>query len=335
MFVQRAADLAGQLRDPHDDRLGRGDQSEHDRAPGLALKLVGASTGSAAQPSEQLGRCAPAAVVVAREEPGQPLLAQAMSVARAGVALEERQRDRAIDIGEHLGGAGPEALQLRAQLVGDPDAMADEILAGASQRAQRLRSVAVRDQDPETVPVGPGELGKHERVEAVALAARGTEPRSHRRDLVGMDRNHRKTRIEQPFDQQPVRTLDRHPRDAELDQPCAQRLDPTLVMTVAASFDDPPIAIVDAHRVLGAGPINSSGPTLTHNSSLQPTILTAAGDEVPWRLLIDGALRARLPVAAQGTSTDRREALVSRWPSARASNAGALPTAAGTTEDDQ
>jgi hypothetical protein len=64
-------------------------------------------------------------------------------------------------------------------------------------------------------------------------------------------------------------------------------------------------------------------------------MLTAAGDEVPWQVLIDGALRARLPVAAQGTSTDRREALVSRWPSKRASAEGALPTAAGDTEDDQ
>jgi hypothetical protein len=63
--------------------------------------------------------------------------------------------------------------------------------------------------------------------------------------------------------------------------------------------------------------------------------LTVAGGEVPWRVLIDGALRARLPVAAQGTSTDRREALVSRWPSDRASTLGALPTAAGLTEDDQ
>jgi hypothetical protein len=52
-------------------------------------------------------------------------------------------------------------------------------------------------------------------------------------------------------------------------------------------------------------------------------------------VLIDGALTVRLPVAAQGTSTDRREALVLCWPSARASDVGAALTTVGNTEDDQ
>jgi hypothetical protein len=107
-----------------------------------------------------------------------------------------------------------------------------------------------------------------------------------------------------------------------------------LVMPVAAPLDDPPIGVDHADGVLLIGPIDSSE-GITDDSSLQPTTLTAAGGEVPWRVLIDGALRARLPVAAQGTSTDRREALVSCWPSTRASAVGALPATAGTTEDDQ
>jgi hypothetical protein len=47
------------------------------------------------------------------------------------------------------------------------------------------------------------------------------------------------------------------------------------------------------------------------------------------------SLTARLPVATQGTSTERRKAPVSSWPSARASADGGLPTPAGNTEDDQ
>jgi hypothetical protein len=64
-------------------------------------------------------------------------------------------------------------------------------------------------------------------------------------------------------------------------------------------------------------------------------MFTAAGGELPSRVLIDRALRARLPVAAQATSTDRREPLVSRWPSSWASTGGALPGAAGTAGDAQ
>lgn len=57
--------------------------------------------------------------------------------------------------------------------------------------------------------VGPGEFGEHERVEAVVLAARGTEPGTHRSDLVGMDRDDAQAGVEQPLDQQPVGPLQR------------------------------------------------------------------------------------------------------------------------------
>jgi len=84
----------------------------------------------------------------------------------------------------------------------------------------------------------------------------------------------------------------------------AQRVDPALGVSVATTLDDPPIGIVDAHRVLLAGPVNSR----KHRTPFDRPGLHA-GEEVPWRALIGGALRARLPVAAQGTSTDRRR----RW----------------------
>jgi hypothetical protein len=151
---------------------------------------------------------------------------------------------------------------------------------------------------------------------------------------LGWDRDHRQARVEQPLDQQAVRALDRDQPHPELQQAPAQRAQAALVMPVAAALDDPPVTIDDAHRVLLAGPIDASEPTLCHLCSLL-TVLTATGGEVPWRVLTDGALRAQLPVATPGTSTQRREALVSSWPSARASDAGALPTSAGNRKDDQ
>jgi hypothetical protein len=149
-----------------------------------------------------------------------------------------------------------------------------------------------------------------------------------------MDRNDSKPCVQQPFDQKAVGALNGDEPNAELEQSITQHPDPALVMTVAAPFHDPPVSVVDATSVFLAGPIDASKRALTHNPSHRST-LTVAGGEVPWRVLTDGALTAQLPVATRGTSTERREALVSCWPSNRASERGALPASAGTTEDDQ
>src|SRR5439155_3317123 len=115
----------------------------------------------------------------------------------------------------------------------------------------------------------------------------------------------------------------------------AQGADAALVVAPTAPFDDPAVFVDDAAGVFLAGPIDPSEALFWHDPHLRPRRLTDAGGEVPWRSLIDGAQTARLPVAALGTWTDRREALVSCWPSARASTDGALPTAAGTRKDGQ
>jgi len=46
------------------------------------------------------------------KERGQALFAQATRVGRAGVALEEREADRTVEIAEQPDRAGPEAFQL-------------------------------------------------------------------------------------------------------------------------------------------------------------------------------------------------------------------------------
>ena len=67
----------------------------------------------------------PRLVVVAGEELREALLAQSARVDRRRVALQEGERDRAVDLGEDLGGAGPERVELGAQLVGQPNASGD------------------------------------------------------------------------------------------------------------------------------------------------------------------------------------------------------------------
>jgi hypothetical protein len=63
--------------------------------------------------------------------------------------------------------------------------------------------------------------------------------------------------------------------------------------------------------------------------------LTIVGSEVPWRMLTDGALTRNSLLPLLGTSTERREALVSKRPSARASAKGALPASADNPKLDQ
>ena len=115
--------------------------------------------------------------MLAGEERGQALLAQRSGLDRAGVLLQERQRDRALELVEDPDRAGPEALQLGAQLVAQRHARLHEILPAAAQRPQRLGLVAVGLKYPEAMVIGARELAQHERVEPVRLAARDAEPR--------------------------------------------------------------------------------------------------------------------------------------------------------------
>jgi hypothetical protein len=112
------------------------------------------------------------AVVVAGEELAEPFLPEGACVGGRGVALEERERDRAVEVREDHGRAGPEPLQLGAELVAERDALLDEDLATTGQGAERFGLVAVGCECSEAVAVGAGELAQHERVEPVGLPAR-------------------------------------------------------------------------------------------------------------------------------------------------------------------
>jgi hypothetical protein len=302
------ADLEAQLLDPLAERLQCRDEREHNLPPSVRLEVAGAAVRSPAQPRQQLFGLAPTAITVAFEERAEALLAEVARVHGAGVALQEAERDRRVDLAEHLRRARPEALQLRLQLSRERLPRMDQVLATATQCPQRLRPIAVRDQHAEPVTVGTRELGERESVEVIALAARRGEPRSHRHELVGVHRDHRQASIQQPLDQQPIGPIDRQQHDAKLKQPAAQRLDPTLVVTVPASLDDPAVLVDYARGVLLAGPIDPSEPTVRHDHHSLRRRLTVVGSEVPWRMLTDGALRrdSLLPLGAPRRNAGRR-----------------------------
>jgi hypothetical protein len=132
-----------------------------------------------------------------------------MGVLGTGVASQESQRDRAVDVGEDPPGSGPERIELAAQLVGERYACCHEVLAGAHQRSQRECLVTAQSERGEAVAVGAREFTEHHRVEAVVLRAACTEAITRGGELVGMDREHSDPGRQESADQQSVRALDR------------------------------------------------------------------------------------------------------------------------------
>ena len=74
------------------------DERHYDRSPGGALGLPGTPLRRRAELLQQARRRLATRVVLSFQKPGEPLLAQAASVSRARVALDERQRDLAVEV---------------------------------------------------------------------------------------------------------------------------------------------------------------------------------------------------------------------------------------------
>jgi len=255
---------------------------------------------------------------VSGEEGAKALLAEAAGVRRAGVALEEGEADWRVDLAEDTGGAGPEGVQLRAQLVGEADALLDQVLARPGQRSQRPRFVAVGLEQAQAVHVGAGELGQDVGVEAVRLAAAGAVAVAGGGELVGVDRNDAGARLEQPVDDEPVRLLDRDPGDVELEQSPHERSHAFLAVRVAPLLQPAPVPADDDQPMLLACEVDP-GRALHPASSFGRCAGSGPTGEVPWRMLIGRPSGGRRPVAAPGAS-HRREALVSCGPSERQAN---------------
>src|SRR5437773_1314471 len=74
-----------------------------------------------------------AAVGVLHEEPCEPFLAEPLGAVRGGIAAEEGQGDGRIDVGEDRGGPGPETVEQRPELIGEGDALGDQVVAAPHQ----------------------------------------------------------------------------------------------------------------------------------------------------------------------------------------------------------
>ena len=134
-----------------------------------ASASAGAGRGRA-QPREQLDRRA-AAVSVAAKKAVIRFSPRALPSGR-GVAVQEGEGDGRVDVGEDGGGAGPEAVQQAAQLVGQREALGDQSSRPRTRRATPWFVRAGRER-AEAVAVRAEEVVQDEGVAGVALAAGG------------------------------------------------------------------------------------------------------------------------------------------------------------------
>jgi hypothetical protein len=91
--------------------------------------LAGATLGRAFELREQVAGLFAPCVVMAVKERGQALFAEPTSVDRAGVARQERETYRTVEIAEEPDRARPEALKFATQLVAERHASLHEVLA--------------------------------------------------------------------------------------------------------------------------------------------------------------------------------------------------------------
>ena len=235
--AQRARDLAGQQPDLLDLRPSAATSASTMLRRASSSASPGGRRGPARiRSSSSLGASA-AAVAVTGKEAGEPFASQPACVGGAGVAFEEGERDRRVDVGEDLLGAGPEGVELGAQLVGERDSLLDQVLAGAGQRLERLRLVAVGLEQPADGACRCGRAQPAHRRRSRRTCRRRCGS-GHGRLRAGSDGRHdRDACVEQPVDDQPIRLLDRDSRHPQLSRRRAiQRLDPVLPVA------DPPLA---------------------------------------------------------------------------------------------
>ena len=110
------------------------------------------------------------------------------------------------------------------------------------QRPQRLGLIRIGLQHPETVMIGPRQLAQHERIEPIRLPARGPEPITRRRDLVGMQRQHPQPRVQQPLDQKPIGPLNRDQPHPVTHQGAAQAPHPASSCANVAARTSSPVS---------------------------------------------------------------------------------------------
>ena len=218
VLSQGGLDGGGEGLDLSDERSEDGDESADDVAAGLGFGLADVAERGGAQAGEQLGDGTAAAVSVLAEELGEALVGQAGGALGRGVAGEEGEGDRGVEVGEDGGGAGPEALEQGAQPIGERHALGDEIVAAAHEGAQGAGLIGGGAQGWEAMAIGAQEIGQDEGVAGVSLAAGGGVARARGLKGVGMDGNDLEAGLDERVDEEARGPLQGEPHGAAAPQ---------------------------------------------------------------------------------------------------------------------
>ena len=145
-------DARGELGDLGDQGLQHGGEGPHQLALGIGLGVSGQALGSRPQAGEQLRSGSPPGVAMLGEEGLQAARAEPGSAVGRRVAADEGEGDRAVDVGEDGAGTRPEAVEQRAQLVGE-----GEPLRHQSSRPRTIDRDAIDPMPAGTPGPRPGE----------------------------------------------------------------------------------------------------------------------------------------------------------------------------------
>src|SRR5438093_6338384 len=250
-------DGRGELDQLREERVENAHESAHELALGLGLRRAAETGRCAAQPLEKERGGTPAAVAVLGKEVRQALVPETLGTLRGGVAIEEGKGDRRVHLGEDGGRARPEALEQRAQLVGERDTLMDQVVPGAHQGPQRASLIGKRPKGTEAVAVGAQQIGEDERVAwiALALGRRVAWPRCLER--VGVNGHHGEASLDERIDEQPGGALDRHRQlGSELDELTMERIHSCSGVRHIEAGLHLADRVHDADSVLGAGPVD-------------------------------------------------------------------------------
>ena len=201
-----------------------------------------------------------AAGVADRGQPGaQTCGCQPVGSVLAVESGQKAQADHRIDVGEQPDGAREDPVEVFAQLVGQRDAVSDEVFAGSAGGAQRGGGRGVGDQGPQPGAVGAQGIGQHEGVESVVFVAGRAVAASQVFELVGTDHHHRDLGGQQRVDQRAVGAFDGHLVDPTAIEQAQQRPQSCSVVFDGASVDFASSGIDDRDRMITASPVDSAG----------------------------------------------------------------------------
>src|SRR5215467_2828372 len=252
-------DLLGEDLDLLDQGAQGGQEGTGDVGLGSPLG-TGGTPGRGGEPRMQGGGSDPATVADTGQPGGEASGGEPVGALLAVEAGEEAEADRTVDLGEQTDGAREDALEVSAQLVGERNAVSDQVLASSAGGAQGHGGGAVGDEWTQSGPVGAEGVGEDEGVEAIVFVARRAVAGAQRLELVGTDDDDRQAGLEEGVHDRAVRPFDGDLMGAQFGQSADEIVDAGSGVGDSEPLDHLATGVDDRHRVVIPSPVHAGRP---------------------------------------------------------------------------